>query len=173
MGEKQCRECNQVKPVSEFYLQKPGKPRAYCKPCNTLRSKRWRANNRDRAREIARDSARKTRKKIKLDPARQEKAKAATFALSLQRLYSLTIDEYEQMVERQGSCCAICGETETGRRLAVDHDHACCAETPACGSCNRALLCNNCNLVLGNARDSARILKSAQAYLERWGALDA
>lgn len=63
--------------------------------------------------------------------------------------------------------CAICGETETTpnrnksggiNRLAVDHNH----ETGEL----RGLLCLKCNVMVGLARESPRILSAALSYLE-------
>lgn len=63
-----------------------------------------------------------------------------------------------------GSCRA-CGSTW---RVAIDHDHSCCpmGNQPKCGSCNRGVLCQRCNHILGNAKDSPDVLRSLVAYLE-------
>jgi hypothetical protein len=52
------------------------------------------------------------------------------------------------------------GEKENGKRLAVDHDH----ETGAV----RGLLCSDCNLVLGLARDDWNVLKNLIDYLAEY-----
>lgn len=71
---------------------------------------------------------------------------------------SLTVGEYEAMVQRQGGLCAICGGTnKNGRRLSLDH----CHKTGKV----RGLLCNNCNTGLGLFRDSQTALAAALAYL--------
>lgn len=75
----------------------------------------------------------------------------------LQSVYSISFDDYNRMLIRQGGGCAICHAASTaGRRLAVDHDHACCSGKTSCGRCVRALLCTNCNWVLGRM-ESAKI----------------
>lgn len=51
-----------------------------------------------------------------------KKDKAAD--LRLQRLYGLTLKEYEDMLAEQGGRCAICRRPPKKVRLAVDHNHA-------------------------------------------------
>lgn len=74
--------------------------------------------------------------------------------------FGLSIDDYNRMFEAQGGRCAICGvhQSELKKALHVDHDHE--------RDIVRGLLCNHCNLVLGHAHDSARVLVVAAAYLE-------
>lgn len=68
---------------------------------------------------------------------------------------------HDELVAEFGAGCAICGDVpkEGARRLAIDHCHA--------SDEIRGLLCWNCNLLLGNARDSVDILRAAVAYLQR------
>lgn len=54
--------------------------------------------------------------------------------------------------------CAICGK-DAGDLLVVDHDHR--------TGLTRSLLCNNCNLGLGNFQDNEAFLSSAIAYLRQ------
>lgn len=77
----------------------------------------------------------------------------------LQSRYGLTIEQFDEMVEKQGGLCAICSSPPKGRwkRLHVDHDHV-------TGKV-RGLLCHACNILLGHARDSGDILQKAAAYL--------
>ena len=74
--------------------------------------------------------------------------------------YGLTLDDYEQMLEEQNGCCAICNThyTEFTKLLAVDH----CHKTGKI----RGLLCINCNTALGKFKDSSFILQTALEYLE-------
>ena len=79
---------------------------------------------------------------------------------SLKRLYNLTIEQYDEILESQGNGCAVCGKTpeENGRRLNVDHNHK-TGEV-------RGLLCRTCNLLLGYAKDNIITLSRAIEYLE-------
>lgn len=83
--------------------------------------------------------------------------------------YGLTPEQYDLMLAGQAGGCAICGETcSSGRRLAVDHDHACCPDpAKSCGKCIRGLLCGSCNQGVGKFRDNPGRLRAAADYLER------
>lgn len=50
-------------------------------------------------------------------------------------------DRYDELLERQGGVCAICGRPPATRRLDIDHDHATMElRGLLCHRCNRALL---------------------------------
>ena len=74
----------------------------------------------------------------------------------LEQKYGLTQPQYEEMEQRQGGRCAICGCAPT--RLRVDHDHA--------TGRVRALLCDHCNIGLGNFKDDPERCLAAARYLE-------
>lgn len=78
--------------------------------------------------------------------------------------YKVTLEEYQKLVEIQGSKCAICdaipkGSIHNPSGLCVDHNHT---------SGNvRSLLCSTCNTMIGMAKDNPFILRSAADYLEK------
>ena len=77
--------------------------------------------------------------------------------------YGLTLKEYNLKLIDQGNCCAICGTDVPGgghKNLYVDHNHN-------TGKV-RGLLCRNCNLMIGYAKDNNDILEAAIKYLGRW-----
>lgn len=80
----------------------------------------------------------------------------------LEYRYGITIDDYNRMFKEQCGGCAICGkhQSELDRAFDVDHNHV--TEKV------RGLICNKCNLVLGNAFDNPIILRSAADYLENY-----
>lgn len=57
----------------------------------------------------------------------------------------------------QGGVCAVCGACDT---LALDHDH----ETGE----PRSMLCTRCNVAIGQAGESPRILRALARYAEYW-----
>jgi hypothetical protein len=63
--------------------------------------------------------------------------------------------QWEAAQERQGGCCAICGDKV---KLCSDHTHA---DPPV----PRELLCRTCNSGLGMFRDNPRLLVIAAQYL--------
>lgn len=83
----------------------------------------------------------------------------------LQRRYGIGKADVARMAEEQGHKCAICGEPEKEmrngltRHLAVDHDHV-------TGKV-RQLLCQNCNKMIGYAKDDPLIIARAIAYLAK------
>jgi len=77
--------------------------------------------------------------------------------------YGLTIDQYESMLKQQDYKCAICKTDKSGGKgdsFYVDHNH----KTNAV----RALLCHNCNYVIGYAKEKVSTLELAASYLEYW-----
>jgi hypothetical protein len=80
----------------------------------------------------------------------------------LKRLYNITIEDYDRLLERQENKCAICGCDSTSSRVhnrfSVDHDHK-------TGEI-RGLLCRNCNMSLGGFDDSIELLSRAIYYLK-------
>jgi len=83
--------------------------------------------------------------------------------------YGLTAEQYEEEVQKREGLCDVCKRPQqSGIRLAIDHDHACCTERSACGKCRRGLLCTNCNTLLGSAHDDINILWAAIEYLTKF-----
>jgi hypothetical protein len=83
--------------------------------------------------------------------------------------YGLTPEEYVALCFAQNNRCAICRNPETAKhngqlkRLAVDHDHV--------TGRVRGLLCQACNVLLGNSRENVLTLQAAIQYLLRSDAL--
>ena len=83
------------------------------------------------------------------------KAKARTRRL---KRYRITVEQYDEMVRRQGGVCAICKRPPKNKPLEVDHDH----------SNHRVRGCLDwaCNRYLLMPRHTPRILRRAADYLE-------
>lgn len=77
--------------------------------------------------------------------------------------YGLLPAEREAMEIVRGNRCDICGRPPAGRRLHVDHHHA-CAKWDKRGSV-RGLLCMRCNR--GFFNENPELMRLAAAYLER------
>ena len=189
---KACRLCGIAKALTEFHkmYRTPDGLNTACKKCVNQRERDRLANNPD-----YRASRRKATKKMQQHykamnalkeelgifekqcskckqvlPVEQfmrcatEKDNCSTYCkpcireADIGRKYRLTIEQHREMFETQQGCCAICQEPQD-RSLAVDHDHT----TGAI----RGLLCSQCNLLIGNAKDDVDILRSAIAYLQR------
>lgn len=81
---------------------------------------------------------------------------------NLKKRFNMTNEEYEEMLASQNGLCAICHQknSKEGERLAIDHDH----ETGEV----RALLCYNCNTLLGHCKENTQILANALSYLLKY-----
>lgn len=89
-------------------------------------------------------------------------------AYQLKTKYRMSVGDYEEMLERQGGGCLICGSEDPKSRSGcfhVDHDHRCCSGTRTCGDCVRGLLCARCNTGLGYFNDSSIALARASDYV--------
>jgi len=84
---------------------------------------------------------------------------ARTRNWQLKNNFGIDSKQYEEIMDRQNGCCAICkrSQEELNRRMAVDHNHT-------TGQI-RGLLCSNCNTGIGNLRDNVALLEEAIKYL--------
>jgi Recombination endonuclease VII len=73
--------------------------------------------------------------------------------------YGLPLGTYAAMLATQGGGCAICGTDKPGGKGRFHVDH--CHDT----NLVRGLLCNACNIGIGNMRHDERILLAAVKYL--------
>ncbi|MGO9681370.1 MAG: endonuclease VII domain-containing protein [Beijerinckiaceae bacterium] len=86
--------------------------------------------------------------------------------MELKRKFGITLEEYQEMMDFQGGCCAICNQPETAVRmnkvvaLSVDHDHR--------TNRRRGLLCTACNIAIGALGDDYDRIIAAAAYVKRW-----
>lgn len=101
---------------------------------------------------------------------RRARGIAVSDRADVRRRYGLSHEQWRELVERANGHCMVCGtiETRTGRngttlRLAIDHDH----ETGVV----RGLICYDCNIALGAAREDPERLRSLAEYLERTDAV--
>lgn len=91
-------------------------------------------------------------------PKKQENINRTINEQTRYKLYGLTPRQYKRMLEEQSYVCAICGQTNKGRKLVIDHDHY--------TGRVRGLLCHLCNSGLGMFLDDVRLLSHAIVYLE-------
>jgi hypothetical protein len=82
------------------------------------------------------------------------------FYKNIKNRYNLSKTEYDKMFNEQESSCKICKTNikYLNRGLMVDHCHI--------TNKVRGLLCNNCNTILGMAKDNIETLKECINYLE-------
>ena len=160
---KRCTRCKIEKPLSDFTSEKRGKygVKSRCKPCEYLRAREYDASHREERRNAQ-------KKRYQENPERRREIwekwrkghPEAWRAGHLRRKYGLRDGEYEAIFEAQRGACAICGNTQKGKHLAVDHDHTTGAV--------RGLLCEHCNHLLGYMRDDPATIQSAIDYLAKF-----
>lgn len=80
----------------------------------------------------------------------------------LKRTYGITVEEYEAILQSQGNRCKVCRTDEPGRTgWCIDHNHR--------TGVVRGILCHDCNLAIGHAKDSIFLLEAMIGYLKKEG----
>ena len=144
-----CPHCNEEKTADEFGWSNSGR-----KPCVTCSECRPRLTKQEKDKYMVAPWR-------KVNP---EKARANSYRSSISALYGISEEQYNQALLAQGDKCAICGESQIGKRLHVDHCHV--------SGTVRELLCRSCNYGLGNFRDDVDLLDRAIKYLKKHKKLD-
>jgi len=146
---KKCSICNKEKELDSFYSRKGSKDgkEGICKSCRDVKR---------RTNPAFEESRRKAWQKM------DTKRKGKRWGYHLSKTYGLSEAQYYTMLEEQNYACAICSlpvdEEEHYGKFVVDH----CHNTGKV----RGLLCNKCNLMLGNAKDDIRIMEAGIEYLK-------
>jgi len=81
-------------------------------------------------------------------------------SILMKHRYGITLEQYEQLLDKQNGVCAICEKAETIKgksNLSIDH----CHRTKKV----RGLLCDSCNKGLGHFKDNTNLLDRAKSYL--------
>lgn len=151
-----CTNCGISKTLDNYSIRVPGKPEqhSYCKKCNSLISKDYYNNNKNKVKDksakyyLKNKNEIKRRNNIYLSKYKSQKA------LAIHRYwpnlnYKEAFIEFNKLKEKQNNLCAICNRPETNidkrnnkiRELSVDHNHR-------TGKV-RGLLCGHCNKGIG------------------------
>jgi len=137
VGKKQCKYCDRTRKLDYFPKSKNSKT-GYFSYCYECR----RSINRNQDKKRFRKRLEYTRNRY------------------LIRTYGISISDYEIMLREQGGGCAICGrQKDSHAKLAVDHD--------SMTGRVRGILCENCNLAIGQLAHDIERIRKAITYLER------
>ncbi len=120
------------------------------------------AANREKRRQQNREERARNAARIRETNRQYREANRELLALTERvRRYGITGAKYLAMREAQSGLCAVCRGpfSSNGKHIHVDHDHA-------TGKV-RGILCRDCNLALGNAKDSIERLEALIAYLRK------
>lgn len=147
MDQKLCSNCNEFKPLKDFYKEarvKDGHMRR-CKACHCKATERYRKENLD----LYAKASKKYWNQISETKKRNNWLKR----------YGITKEEYETMYKKQNQSCWVCKkQCLSGQYLSVDH----CHKTGKV----RGLLCKKCNSALGMLDDDIELLETAIIYLK-------
>lgn len=128
----------------------------------------WRKNNKETYNAKQRRYSERHPEKIKeIRDDWYENNKEKVKFNKIKRVYGLTKEQYDTMLQQQKFCCAICSvnvETQRDKTLVIDHCHT-------TGKI-RGLLCHTCNTAIGLFKDSQETLVKAHNYLVRFSSLD-
>lgn len=135
---KECGKCEKEKDEEDFYNHRlsPDGKQTTCKSCMNEQTKEYYNKNKD-----------------KIDNKNRGN--------NLRRLYGISLQQYNELLDKQHGCCAICDRhrEEFDRHFSVDHNHA--------TNEIRGLLCTYCNhRVVGRHRDGVLLRKIAD-YVEQ------
>lgn len=156
---KKCTKCYIEKLLDEFAKDKYSVDGLtyQCKQCRNIRTNEYYTKYPEKRKQLN-DRQKENRKKFYNSERGIESSRKA----HLKRMYGISLEEYNELSERQNHKCAICNEKEIYYRnkvLCVDHCHT-------TGKI-RGLLCNTCNRVLGMFKENKEILLNAIKYLEK------
>lgn len=141
-AEKQCGQCSRTLPISQFYGNSQGYIASYCSTCAASKAKDWRLKNRELVRQ------------------RYDRNYYRGYVYK--KRYGITLEEYNSLMKQQNQCCAICHvpfSLISSKNIHLDHSHS--------SGVVRGILCNDCNLAIGRAKDDTKILRSMIEYLEK------
>ncbi len=156
---KQCSRCKEVKEFTEFSKDKYNKDGLTfrCKKCRNIHYNEYYKNNPEKQKE--KNNSQKENRKIYYS---SEEGIKSSRRSHLKRAFGMSLEEYNDKLEKQCDKCAICESFHIYDKhgvLAVDH----CHKTGEI----RDLLCFKCNTVLGSVNDNIEILIKMIDYLKK------
>lgn len=145
-----CTKCKIIQPLTNYNRKRRDGLNAQCKKCIAIYNKIYISKNKDRYNE----NSKRWRDKNVL------KARQSVKEWKLKINYGITQQEYNEIAEKQNWVCKICKRksSEFKFALSVDHNHK--------TGIMRGLLCSNCNIMLGLAKENIQTLLEAINYLE-------
>lgn len=163
---KVCPRCKEYRAWADFnkHRNRYDGHAVWCRACYKEYSREY--NQRPHVKKRAAEKALARYHRFTTDEKFRIQERRRALGMHLIKKYGLTVERYEQMLADQGGGCAMCRRPpKVNRRLAVDHDHACCSGEFTCGKCVRGLLCTPCNSFLGYF-ENAEWVARAKTYLQ-------
>ena len=166
-----CGKCKEEKVVSLFSLSKRNKSgfNCYCKSCDSIVGKARIEKERHtdkvipaqkqccacKTTKLSKEFNKCVSRKDGLDIRCKNCASASSKIQHYKKLYGFTAEQAKHHLNNQYGSCKICAKEA---KLYVDHNHS-------TGKV-RDLICNNCNTVIGHAKENVEILAKAIEYLK-------
>jgi len=150
---KKCNTCKRDLEISLYNKHPHGALglRGSCRNCENIKRQNYIFNNED---------ARKRKIEWEREYRKSPEYARRKLGYRLKANYNMTLTEYDEICEKQGGVCAICGKpNKGGKRLRVDHNH----DTDEV----RGLLCDYCNIGIGCFFEDKTALSSAINYLNK------
>lgn len=149
---KLCTSCNSEKELDNYQKDKHKPDGLYgtCRDCVSLKSRKYREDNKDNLK------VRKKQSYIKNADTWKENW--------LKRRYGISLNDFNELLKHQNDTCGICKKEEIGfygdkkKTLSVDH----CHKTGKI----RGLLCGKCNTALGLVDENPETLIEMIMYLK-------
>jgi hypothetical protein len=151
------KDCKQINPqTTESFKQRPnGNLKSWCKICDTIYSKKWKALNKDKVKSWNAVAAKAWRKS---NPNLYKGTNLKKYWPNLSGKESF--EAYNKLIDLQHSKCNICQKHQSELKYSLCVDH--CHKTNKV----RGLLCDNCNQALGLLKDDIESLKRAIKHIE-------
>jgi hypothetical protein len=145
---KTCKYCEVSKELS-YFNKHPNTRDGYAHICKECYYNKYNEINKKRGRELY-------HKLKKEDPLKLRIKDWKDIGLNV------TKEQYENLYNQQHGKCYCCGkhEDELSKKLCLDHCHTTMKL--------RGLLCTNCNIMIGNAKDNIETLQKAIEYLKQF-----
>ncbi|GGP76622.1 endonuclease domain-containing protein [Streptomyces melanogenes] len=82
-------------------------------------------------------------------------------------LHGMTLEQYGEILERQGRRCPVCAEHlgKFNRNTVIDHDHEHCNRPYSCGECVRGILHRSCNSLISKLERDPDMFDRIREYL--------
>jgi hypothetical protein len=139
-------------------------------------SRRWRARNPEKAKEVNLRYRRANREKLaaaayawrQSNPGKTKEAARRWREANVHR-HAMSRAEWFQILAQQDGLCYLCNKPlnlDSPREVHVDHDHRCCQSAGSCRYCRRGLACRACNGIIGFASDDPATLRLIADNLE-------
>jgi hypothetical protein len=152
-----CQKCGKEKDYKEFTNVKGEVEKKNCSTCREdyLQGLNKKIENNKKKKEATEEW--KENERLRLIEKKKRTDKYGKRVDERLKRYNLTIEQFEEMLEKRDNKCLICCKV---KKLYIDHCHK---ENKV-----RGLLCNECNVGIGMVHDNVNILEGLIKYVKNF-----